>query len=162
MPNYQAELKQLPEMLVVGKEHIGPYWESAPIFQEVFQWIAANLDALKGPMIAVFYDNPKEISPEKCRSLIGAPIKEEKKSMEIPKNLKMTLMPSVDAVSVIYKGPYYSGEKYKAYGVLKEWLDKNPNYTLNNNNIIEIYQNSPLEVKEEDLITEIYMPVKKK
>ncbi|HCL56765.1 MAG TPA: hypothetical protein DHW82_07125 [Spirochaetia bacterium] len=159
MGEYQVTVKSLNPVSVIFKEKTGPYWELGELFQECFAWAAKNSSELVGAIMAIYYDNPKDTPVEKCRAAVCVPVKNETNATEGFQ--KMVLSHNASA-QVTYKGPYYAAEKMKAYQALRDWIAKNSEYTLAENFLIEAYLNSPVNTKEEDLITEISIPIKKK
>lgn len=160
MSEFEITLKKLPAKTVVGKEFTGPYWDSSAIFADVYLWSIANKNLVKGNVYGFFYDNPKEVVPEKCRSY--AAIELNDLNAILPDGFVKKSLPETEAAAILFKGPYYAKEKYKAYAALKYWLDENPDYKLEGSLLIEEYLNTPADTQENDLLTLIIMPVVKK
>ena len=78
-------------------------------------------------------------------------------SVEDPK-MEITTLPAIRAVSVVYRGPYPGVEA--GYNRIFLYARENNLETLSPDR--ELYFNDPAEVPEEELMTEIQMPVREK
>jgi effector-binding domain-containing protein len=78
-------------------------------------------------------------------------------SVEDPK-MEVKTLPAIKAVSVVYRGPYPGVEA--GYNLIFSYAKKNNLETLGPSR--ELYFNDPEEVPEEELMTEIQVPVKER
>jgi AraC family transcriptional regulator len=138
-----------PELRVAGIRHIGPYDQIGREFGRLG-------GLLKGPppvgarMIAVFHDDPAKTAADRLRSdaaLIlpaGAPT---------PDGLIEQRLPAGKYAHATHDGSYRGLPA--AWGAVREWAAKNGHTPANPG--YEIYLNTPMDTKEPDLRTEIYM-----
>jgi len=78
-------------------------------------------------------------------------------SVEDPK-MQIKTLPAMKAISVIYRGPYHGVEV--AYNRLFSFAEENNLETILPSR--ELYFNDPAEVPEEELMTEVQIPVREK
>lgn len=116
-------------------------------FGILFERIAKEKLTITGGAIAIYHD--KEFNPERSDIELGVIIAEAVKgTKDIPQSLCATIR---------LEGPY--SELPACYAKLVQWIEKE------NYKIIappyEVYINNPCDTQPDDLVTEIYFPVKK-
>jgi len=117
------------------------------IITELIEFIEENNLTITGHLFARNYKENNEIKYE-----FGIPIEEYINGND---EIKVLTIPEHTAIRTLHKGPYNR---------IIETVDKLSNY-LNENNLkltdapIYIYQNSPKEVAEDELITEVQYPI---
>lgn len=106
-------------------------------------------------LISVYHNSPEHVTESELKWDIGFPVA-EKTIIQSP--LKNGIYEKKTVLEYLHKGPY---EKLiEVYGKIQSYMDQNnltvviPSY--------EFYLNSPMEVKPEELLTRIEIPVKKK
>ena len=151
----QIKLKNVEETQVAYIFHVGSIEELDDLMGEVVGWIVSKGLQITGPPYGIYYSVPSETPPEQMKYEVGIPftgdIKPEGK-------VKVKKIPDQTVLSAVHKGPYHEvGPTYAALmdQVMKEGYDiiGAP---------VEIYINSPMEVPESELMTEIHFPVVKK
>lgn len=157
--NYNAVLKELPECIVYSKRMIVPnydsYFELIPAIGEEVRKVNPNLKcAVPEYCFIVYHDGEykdKDIDIEYCEA-----VTEIGKETEC---IKFKKIPSVKAVTVMHKGPYEG--LGKAYAYIFKWIDENGYNTIDKprESYIDGIWNKE---NEEDWLTEIQVPVKKK
>ncbi|HOJ49610.1 MAG TPA: GyrI-like domain-containing protein [Spirochaetota bacterium] len=148
------------DLCFILKDYKGPYWEADATILEVYMWGKNNIDLLAGPMWAFFYDNPLETPAEECRARFGFPLKKE---IPAPDGFISMKIKNGDALTVIYKGPYYDKIKYKYYDAVYKEAKRLKSESLIegfSEFLVEVYLNSPENTKPEDLMTQIILFVK--
>lgn len=133
----------------------GNYSEIGALFGKLFEWLTEKDINPIGPPFGIYYDNPKEVSPDECRYDVCVPIKAE---IEGDSLVQIKEIPAMEVASFMYKGPYDKvGSSWeKLYG----WIYKNKYEPAGPG--MEVYLNSSAEVSADSLLTEIQIPVKKK
>lgn len=110
-----------------------------------------------GRFASISLDDPLITPVEKCRFYLAVTVPESVKP-----TTKFSILPVRQGRYAVFKhkGSYASlHELYKA--IYEEWFPKS-NYRPNGTLTFEIYLNKPRTSKIEDLVTEVYIPVKKK
>jgi AraC family transcriptional regulator len=108
-----------------------------------------------GPFMGVYFNSPQEVKEEELKWELAFPVA---KDAVVKESLMVRDLPKTKAVVYLYIGPYENMDK--AYDKVFKFAEKNgceivwPCY--------DKYLNNPMEVKPEDLKTEIIVPVKKK
>lgn len=151
----EIKSKKTEPFQVAAISHVGPYKEAGKLHEEIAKWLRQKQLKITGPPLGWFYDNPEEVPAHKLRSEVGIPFKGEAKPEG---KIKIKKIPSQEVLYTIHKGPY--GEVGPAYAALYQHATQK-GYTLQGSPI-EIYLNDPAKVKENELLTEIQLPIKKK
>ena len=138
-----------PELRIAGIRHIGPYMEIGREFGRLG-------GMLKGPpkggaqMIAVYHDDPTSTPPDKLRSDAAITLPGHTSA---PMGLIEHRVPAGKYAKAIHNGSYQGLPG--AWGTVREWAKKNGHKPANPG--YEIYVNTPMDTKEPDLRTEIYL-----
>lgn len=149
-------IKQLDDILVAYVDHIGPYEECGQAWDTLCGSLAPEgLLGGDAKMIGVSYDDPDVVAPEKLRYQACVSIAE-----------KFTTADEIN-FKTIAGGSYAMTTHIGAYENLKEtyrqffgqWLSQS-DYEAADKPCIEIYLNDPESTEPEDLITDIYLPLK--
>ncbi|MGI6154030.1 MAG: MerR family transcriptional regulator [Christensenellaceae bacterium] len=148
-----SELKTEVKIMETAPQTIASVRENIAIkdfdklFGKAMKLVNENRMAVTGPPLAIYHC--PEFDPESSDVEIGVPVKEAGSGTRI--------LNGGTCAMAIHMGGYSNlGETYSA---IAEWIDKNgyriaaPPY--------ERYLNSPGEVPEEKLMTEIYFPIEK-
>lgn len=118
------------------------------IYGKLYERIAKEKLTITGAPYAIYHE--EEYNPECFDAELGIPVKEPVKgTRELPQSL---------CASLTLKGPY-SGIS-DCYAKLMQWVEKE-NYAIIAPPY-DVYINDPCVTQPQDLITEIYFPVKKK
>jgi effector-binding domain-containing protein len=110
---------------------------------------------VRGPMIGVYYNSPGQVKPAELVWEVGFPVIEQT-APQAPLIKKVWKHPTV-AVA-LHAGPYA-----KTGGTIQKlmaWVGTQ-GYAVDGP-ILERYLNNPMQVKPEELQTEIWLPCKKK
>lgn len=109
----------------------------------------------EGPMFSVYYNSPEEVKESELKWDIGFPIQSE---TAVKDPLKKGTYEKKTVLEYMHKGPYEKViEAYKKLDIYikeKKMTMVAPTY--------EFYLNSPMEVKPEELLTRIEIPIKKR
>ncbi len=134
--------------------HQGPFTEIGNVIQQFMGEIQTQSIIPQGPMIGVYYNNPKEVKPEELKWEIGFPVA---KGITVKKPLELKEWNFTLVVSAMHIGPY---EKIaEIYPRVFEWMKKNGYQAVGP--IMERYLDIPSEVKPEELRAEVWVPCKK-
>jgi len=151
----KVNLKKTEPMRVAVINHVGPYSQVGKLYEEIAKWLGQKQLEIAGPPFGWFYDNPEEVQAHKLRSEVGFPFKGEAKPES---NIKIKEVPAQEVLYAIHKGPYR--EVGPSYAALFQYAREKGYIPLGCP--MEIYLNDPAKVPENELLTEIQLPVKKK
>jgi effector-binding domain-containing protein len=155
MSAYQVTVKKLePQLIASVRETLPNYGACAPLFGEVYQYLAKKLVFKPaGPPFMLYHDpeyKEKDVDIE-----IGVPIT---KAVQGSGRVKVYELAGVEIASTVYKGPY-SGVN-AAYQAVLKWCEAN-GYEFNGP-CREVYLTDPNDLADPSAnITEIQVPVKK-
>lgn len=153
---FPVEVLNAPPRRIVAKPHVGPYPEIGAAFQKLAAvFTARNLwDQAQG-MLAICYDDPDTVAPENLRSHAGAIVRPD---FEVPEGLAAVDVPDGKMAVMHYKGPY-AGLKAAYDYLYSDWLRKSGE-ELRDAPSFEVYLNDPMDTAPDDLLTDIYVPLK--
>ena len=146
-----VKITNQPELRIAGIRHIGPYMEIGREFGRLG-------GMLKGPpqggakMVAVYYDDPTSTPADKLRSDAAITLPGHTSA---PMGLIEHRVPAGKYAKAIHNGSYQGLPA--AWGAVREWATKNGHKPANPG--YEIYLNTPMDTKEPELKTEIYMRI---
>ena len=154
----ETTIKEVPELRVLSKREHGSYAETIPrLVEGMFTFIGEansrkNNIALTGPIMFICHD--EEYKEENADIEVALPVA-GKLDLDNTSITACTL-PAVKVVSAIYKGPYQGVEV--AFTKLFEYMAENNLEMAGPSR--ELFLNDPHEVPEEDLLSEVQIPVK--
>lgn len=159
--NMNVMIKQVDNMLVACVSHQGSYQECGHAWDTLFSTLAPEgLLGGDAKMIGVSYDDPDVVAPELLRYEACISVEQEF-SPTHSTNLKnvnfKTITGGCYAVTT-HIGPYEKlNETYqKLFG---QWLSQS-DYESVDKPCFEVYLNDPESTEPEDLITDIYLPLR--
>ncbi len=154
----KIEITDVPAMNVLGTKQIGTYALIPELLMKVFSYIQQEKATIAGPPIFLCH----ETSPRAVREAnengtavveVAWPVSEPVKgTAEIP----TYILPGGRMAHVIHKGPYEACEP--TYLALFAWIEKR-DLTICGP-VREMYPNDPRTVPPEEIITDIYVPVR--
>jgi AraC family transcriptional regulator len=156
-PEPFASIKEVKPFTYCCIVHKGPLAGIGDVITQLMQAVQAqNLFPLfRGPMIGVYYSSPAQVKPGELIWEVGFPLAEGAKP-QAPLELKEWKYPTV--ATAVHKGPYAkAGETIQR---LMDWA-KAKGYAIAGPTL-ERYLNNPMQVKPEELRTEIWIPAKRK
>ncbi|WP_028580494.1 AraC family transcriptional regulator [Desulfogranum japonicum] len=152
----KAEIVTLEDMDVIFVRHVGPYNMCGAAWEILFQWAGPKGLLQPGTKImGLSFDDPQVTPPEKLR--YDACI-EIKRQIKTEKPVGQRHVTGGRFAKTTHMGPYDSlAETYAQ--LCGQWIPQN-GYEIINRECIEIYLNSPENTEPQELITDIYIPVK--
>jgi AraC family transcriptional regulator len=141
---------------VAAIRHAGPYRHIGRAFARLDAW-AAKTDAFAGNrwLLAVYHDDPSRVPEAELRSDACVQVAPGFKG---DGEVKPGLVPAGKYAVKLYRGPYEGlGEAWS--GFIREWaIDSG--IEIDDRPCFERYLNTPAHVAPEDLVTDLYLPVK--
>lgn len=104
---------------IVYNSFIGPYKNTGPVSDKIYYDLLNNekVETFKG--FGIYYDNPKEVEEEKCRSIVGC-ILEEKDNNKIEELKKKGFnIIKIDDIDCIYTEFPFKGKISIIMGIIK-------------------------------------------
>ena len=150
----EIELKKTEEKQVAYIFYTGPVEDMGDLIGEIVDWMMNQNVEMTGPPYSAYYTSPAEVAPEDMQYEMGVPFLGE--ASEAGK-VKIKNMPAQQVLSALHKGPY--NEVGSVYEILMNKVIED-GYQMTSAPL-EIYFNSPMEVPETDLLTEVQFPVVK-
>jgi len=150
-----ATIETMPAMKVATVHHVGPYNQIGEAF--------ARLGPLAGPligqpgcmMVGIYHDNPEAVPAAELRSDAGLVVPANAK---VPAGLDTTLIPAGRYAKAIHKGPY-EGLPDAWSQLMGAWIPQHDE-RIGDGVSFEVYRNTPMDAKPDDLVTELYVPLK--
>jgi AraC family transcriptional regulator len=152
----EVEITNRPELRVAAVHHVGAYDRISEAFDRL--GAIAGQAGLFGPgasMIGVYHDDPEKTPEDKLRSDAGITIQPATK---LPTGLTELKIPAGRYARATYKGPY-NGLPAVWSQLKSEWLPKS-GHRRGDGVAYELYRNNPMNAKPEDLLTDIYIPLR--
>jgi AraC family transcriptional regulator len=138
-------------------KHSGAY-DKIPFdqyFGKLFAWAKEKRLKPAGPPMGIFYDDPKNVPAEKCKSEVGIPIRGKTKP---EKKIKIKEIAPTTVAAITHRGPMK--DYMKTYEKLNEWIAENSYVTAGPP--MEVYLSKPKLVHGEPAIfSVVQVPVKK-
>ena len=159
MTMFTIEMMDLPEMRLIGLEHVGDYMQIGHKFDQLFMQ-AGTLGLLNQNTrsFGLYYGDPQSVPTEELRSAACLSVAEADLDKFASDNFVEQVIPKGQYATLLFKGPY--PEISKAYSwMFGEWL---PNSGLQAGNFppMEEYLNDPKETAPEELLTRIHCLIK--
>jgi len=151
----KVEIEQKPALRVATVRHIGPYMQINQAFErlgEIAQ--AAGLFQLNGAaMLAIYHDDPESTPADQLRSDAGIVVPE---NVKLPPTLGEQRLPAGRYACTLHIGPYERlGDVWQR--LLGEWI---PSSGFRVDGLsYELYLNMPGQVRNDELRTEISVPL---
>ena len=153
---FPVTVETLPEQRCAGIDHTGSYMEIDHAMGRLFAELAARRALPAQPaMIGMFFDDPDLGPEEELRSRACLPVAS---SVAIDAPLVETVLRGGPYAKLSYTGPY--ADMRGAYRwFLGVWLPAS-GYEPDDAPIFEAYLNDPREVPQNELRTDIHLPLK--
>jgi AraC family transcriptional regulator len=150
-----VEIRQEPARRLACVAHRGAYHDIGQAFEKLYTlMVTRQLGSHAGQMIGVYYDDPSAVPLADLRSHAGFVLPDD---MPITSPLEEVILPAGRQAVLTHIGPY-AGLPAAYDQLFALWLPKSgeePGLSPT----FEVYLNSPMEVSQEDLRTEIHLPL---
>ena len=150
-----GEIKHVPHLRLAALDHTGPYPEIGRVFGELSTIFSArNQWPHASGLAAVYYDNPSETPEPELKSAAGIIVDA---TFDMPRDLREITLGGTRCAVWTLKGPY-SGLPAAWNALYCDYLPSTGE-TPADLPPFEVYLNTPGEVPDEELITEICVPL---
>lgn len=148
----EIKLKTVDETQVASISNTGPVEEMGEIIGELAGWIARKGLQITQPPFTAYYTSPMEVPPEKMQYEVGIPIQGRTNGDE---RVKIKIMPKHKILATVYKGSY--AEIGSVYAEMMQYIIESGYEMIGAPR--ETYINTPGEVPDNELLTEVVFPV---
>ncbi|RBQ22772.1 DNA gyrase inhibitor [Candidatus Methanobinarius endosymbioticus] len=121
---------------------------------KLMAWVEINKVQVVGPPFSIYYTNPENTDPEEMVYDMGIPVSKDTELSD-KDDVKIVELLEHRVLSAMHKG-YYK-DLHNIYKAMVEYSIENKYDLIGSPK--EIYFNSPHEVPEEELLTEVQFPV---
>ncbi len=150
-------IKDFPATSFISVRHVGSYSECNPTWEKLIKFAKENnLFMHNTRFFGIGHDNPHEV--KKCRYDACISIADDFDKTTLPKDFTLQNIETRKSMTAIHKGSceairdlykeFYTGEPSKQNEIN---LELPP---------IEVYLNNPNTTPEDELLTEVYVPIK--
>ena len=144
--------KRIEEAKVAYIPYMGSYAKIPDLMQEVAQWLMDKNLKMTGLVYGTYFNTPEEVPAEKLQYEIGFGFEGD----AIPEGkVGIKEIPEHSVLAAMHKGPYT--EVGPVIHAIVDYSVKN-GYDIVGP-ITEVYLNDPLITTEEELLTEVHLPV---
>ena len=150
-----VEVINRPQLRIAAVRHVGSYQKVNEAFNRLHE-LAASAGIL-GPdtkLVGIYHDNPETTPEQKLRSDAGITVGA---GARLPSGLNEVTIPAGRYAHLVHNGPYT--ELGKSYDKLRKWLGTS-GQTPADGPSYEMYRNTPMNAKPEELVTDLYMPLR--
>ena len=151
----KVDLKQIPTLTVATVQSTGSFADVSEVFMELFQWVLVNGGRASSYPMALFPDPPDKLPPDEIRFEACIPLDIEG-GLEPGDGVTIRQLPETTVAFVRYEG--VPGNVGLAYERIFTWAAEN-GYKIEGPSR-ELYLTNPMQTPEEELVTEIQVPVK--
>lgn len=155
---YPIEIRDEPQRRLSALPNTGSYFEIGRAYERLYALMGARgLIAQVSGAIAIGYDDPATVPAEALRSHAGLVVTGDC-PLEPP--LEEVILPAGRHAVMRYTGPYQGlPQAYEQF--MRRWLPTSGEEPADRP-AFEIYVNSPMDTRPEDLVTEICLPLKER
>jgi AraC family transcriptional regulator len=152
----KVEIRKLEPMRVAFMQHVGPYGQVGKTWEKLMPvlgkegWLGGNLMC-----IGVCHDDPEVTAPAKLRYDACVTVGPEFQGVD---DIGVQNIAGGEYAVTTHQGPYTTlGATYAA--LLGQWLPRSGR-ELSNDPCFEVYLNSPESTEPEELLTDVYAPLR--
>jgi AraC family transcriptional regulator len=149
------EILERPALHLASVRHLGSYMSIPEAFQRLNDLVtAAGLANRDTQLIGIYHDDPSVTPQDKLRSDAAITVPPKTK---LPPGLTPLVIPAGRYAHTTHSGPY-AGLGDAWHHLRNEWLPRSGE-RLGDGMSYEIYGNTPMNAKPEDLVTDLYLPL---
>jgi AraC family transcriptional regulator len=151
-----VEVENRPALYLASIRHIGSYHRINEAFRRLNDIVTqSGLSNRDTQMIGIYHDDPSSTPEDKLRSDAAITVAPNTK---LPSGLSPLLIPAGRYAHAIHHGPY-DGLGALWNHLRNEWLPKSGE-ELGDGMSYEVYRNTPMNAKPNELITDVFLPLK--
>jgi effector-binding domain-containing protein len=146
--------KRIEEAKVAYIPYMGSYDKIPELIAEVGQWVAEKGYKMTGLVYGTYFNTPEQVSEDKLQYEIGFGFEGKITTMQEGK-IGIKEIPEHNVLAAVHKGPYTEVGPV-IHAVVDHAVENGYDIV---GPISEAYLNSPLDTPEEELLTEVRIPV---
>lgn len=151
-----VEIITLNDIHIAYISHTGSYMEIGSAFERIIGWAATNGYMNEHTMtLGRYYDDPHSVETDQLRSEACVEIPA---GIETGEDIKRAVIPGGLYAKTRFQGPY--DQLIKAYDFLYGTWMPGSGKDVGDSPCVEVYLNNPGDTAPQDLLTEIYIPLK--
>ena len=152
----KVEVVEQPALRLASVRHVGSYMRVNEAFQRLNDLVTkAGLSNRDSKLVGIYHDDPSTTPEEKLRSDAAITIPAKTK---LPRGLTELTIPAGRYAHTTHVGPYAGlGDAWNH--LRTEWLQKNKE-KLGKGMSYEVYRNTPMNAKPDELVTDLYLSLK--
>jgi len=155
----EVTVKKTEPRTVAYKGVKGSFKQVPGTIGEIVNWIMQRGLSMSGPPVGVYFNDPGQVAEEELLWEIQWPLDGDVDLREPDEQgVGVKLVESYEAASTVHRGPYENVGP--VYGALVQWIMEN-GYDIAGAPE-EAYLNDPNTVPQEEILTEVRFPVRKK
>lgn len=144
-----------PRRRLAAIAHTGPYQEIGRAFEKLHATLAARgLLSQTAEMAAVYYDDPAAVPPERLRAHAGITLPD---TVALAAPLEEVVIAGGRTAILTHRGPYAGLPA--GWEAVFAWLAASGEIPADQP-AYELYRNTPMEVRQDDLLTDLCVPLK--
>ncbi|MEP6859772.1 MAG: AraC family transcriptional regulator [Deltaproteobacteria bacterium] len=149
-----ATIETMPEMKVATVHHLGPYNQISEAFARLGPLAGGLIGSPGTMMVGIYHDDPEAVPAAELRSDAGLVVPA---TATVPAGLDTTTIPAGRYAKAIHKGPYERlGDTWAQ--LMGVWIPQHEERIAPTVSF-EVYRNTPMDAKPDDLVTELYVPL---
>jgi AraC family transcriptional regulator len=151
-----VDVVERPKLHLASVRHVGPYLRINEAFRRLDEIVSkARLSNRETKLVGIYHDDPSTTPEEKLRADAAITVAPNTK---LPPGLNALEIPAGRYAHAVHRGPY-AGLGQVWNHLRNAWLTQSGEH-LGDGMSYEVYRNTPMSAKPEDLLTDIYLSLK--
>ncbi|MGH7650707.1 MAG: AraC family transcriptional regulator [Gemmatimonadaceae bacterium] len=150
------EVVERPKLHLASVRHVGSYMRVTEAFRRLDDLVTrAGLGNRDSMLVGIYYDDPSTTAEDKLRADAAITVAPNTK---LPPGLNPLEVPSGRYAHAVHRGPY-TGLGQVWNHLRNDWLPRSGEH-LGNGMSYEVYRNTPMNARPEELVTDIYFSLR--
>ncbi|HZE08858.1 MAG TPA: GyrI-like domain-containing protein [Gemmatimonadaceae bacterium] len=151
-----VDVVERPKLHLASVRHVGSYMRINEAFRRLDEIVTkARLSNRESKLVGIYHDDPSTTPEEKLRADAAITVAPNTK---LPPGLNAVEIPAGRYAHAVHRGPY-AGLGQVWNHLRNVWLPQSGEH-LGDGMSYEVYRNTPMNAKPEDLVTDIYLSLK--
>jgi AraC family transcriptional regulator len=153
-----VEVVERPELHLASVRHVGSYMRINEAFRRLDDLVRkARLSGPDNLLVGIYHDDPSTTPEDKLRADAAITVAPGTK---LPAGLSALVIPAGRYAHAVHRGAY-SGLGQDWNHLRNEWPSKS-GQRVGGGMSYEVYRNTPMNAKAEDLLTDLYLPLEER
>lgn len=154
--NMQVDIVTLETAPIAFLKHTGPYDDIGPLFERIIGWAVVNGHMVPDALVlGRYYDDPESVPADRLRSEACVSVSD---AAAVEDGIETGTLRGGTYAKTRFKGPYTDLKQVYDF-IYGAWLPHSGRET-EDAPCIEVYINNPGDTRPDDLLTDIYVPLK--